>query len=206
MNQQIKQRLVGAVVLVSLAVIFIPMLLDGGDESEMPVFGSNIPEKPDVKFEPLDIPLEPVTPIPEEKPLLVEKAEPEPVAPADKKLQEEPLVAKAAEPATQKSPPPELLVRKAPAPEPVQATKPAAQPVAWVVQVGSFSSADNAMRLRDKLRAKGYRAYVEKLKSGTATVYRVRIGPELKREDAEVKLESLQRDMKIKGIVMGSDS
>lgn len=42
---RLKQRLVGAVVLIALAVIFIPMLLSGGREMEMPVFGSNVPER-----------------------------------------------------------------------------------------------------------------------------------------------------------------
>ena len=42
---RLKQRLVGAVVLIALAVIFIPMLLSGGRNMEMPVFGSNVPER-----------------------------------------------------------------------------------------------------------------------------------------------------------------
>jgi len=42
---RLKQRLVGAVVLVALAVIFIPMLFSGGRDMEMPVFGSNVPER-----------------------------------------------------------------------------------------------------------------------------------------------------------------
>ena len=88
MNEHVKQRLVGAVVLVSLAVIFIPMLLDSGEKGGMPLFGSNIPEKPDYQFEPLDSPLEPVKPIEGDKPLLVEKAEP---APKAKPVQEKPV-------------------------------------------------------------------------------------------------------------------
>ena len=42
---RLKQRLVGAIVLVALGVIFIPMLLSGGRDMEMPVFGSNVPER-----------------------------------------------------------------------------------------------------------------------------------------------------------------
>jgi len=193
LNQHTKQRLVGAVVLVSLAVIFIPMLLDGGDDGGMPAFGSNIPEKPDYHFEPLEIPLERVEPIPEEKPRLVEKAEPKPAA-------------KPSGPAPEKKAPAKPLVNKEPAQTPPkQSTKQAVEqePAAWVVQVGSFSNDENALRLRDKLRNKGYKAFVEKLKTEHGSIYRVRIGPELKREDAEAKLESLQREMKIKGIVMG---
>lgn len=188
MNDHIKRRLVGAVVLVSLAVIFIPMLLDGGRQSGMPMFGSNIPEKPDYRFEPLDIPLEPVEPIAAEKPRIVEKPEPEP-APAPRRS----ASADTAAAAEAKKPPP----------KPVRTEAAAREPVAWVVQVGSFSSSDNALRLRDKLRGKGFTAFVEKLSADGKRVYRVRIGPELKREEAEATLKRLQREMQMKGIVMG---
>ncbi|MCW9088618.1 MAG: SPOR domain-containing protein [Gammaproteobacteria bacterium] len=185
-----KRRLVGAVVLVSLAVIFIPMLLDGGQQKGMPLFGSNIPEKPDYRFEPLDIPLEPVEPIAEDKPLLIEKPEsepePAPATPVAGKPAEKPPIEEAAPPATEPS------LRQV--------------PVAWVVQAGSFSSSENALGLRDKLRANGFTAFVEKLKSANETIYRVRIGPELKREAAEAQRDKLQRMMKINGIVMGHSS
>jgi DedD protein len=186
-----KQRLVGAVVLVSLAVIFIPMLLDGDEQGGMPMFGSNIPERPDYQFEPLDIPLEPVEPVPEEMPQLVEKPEPPPASPAGEQS------------VTEKPPTAEV---KAPAKAPAASPEAEQEPVGWVVQVGSFSQSDNALRLRDKLRGKGFTAFVEKLKTAEGTVYRVRIGPELKREAAEAQLEKLQRELKMKGIVMGHSS
>jgi DedD protein len=195
LNEHIKQRLVGAVVLVSLAVIFVPMLLDSGEKGEMPLFGSNIPEKPAYQFEPLDIPLEPVTPIEADKPLLVEKPEPAPpkVKPAPEKAKQ-PLPAKVKE-----NP---LVVKAAPAPE----KKPAQGSTAWVVQVGSFSSSANALKLRNKLRTKGFTAFVEKLESDGSTTYRVRVGPELKREIADTLRDKLQDQMKLKGIVMGYNS
>lgn len=192
MNERMKRRLVGAVVLVSLAVIFIPMLLDGGQQEGMSLFGSNIPEKPDYRFEPLDIPLEPVEPIAEEKPILIEKPEsepepePAPATPVAEKPTEKPPIEEAMPPATETS------LRQ--------------EPVAWVVQAGSFSSSENALGLRDKLRANGFTAFVEKLKSANETIYRVRIGPELKREAAEAQRDKLQRMMKINGIVMGHSS
>jgi DedD protein len=73
---------------------------------------------------------------------------------------------------------------------------------AWVVQVGSFSQSGNALALRDKLRSNGFTAFVEKLKTAEGTVYRVRVGPELKRENAEKQLKQLQLQMNLKGIVM----
>ncbi len=195
MNEHIKQRLVGAVVLVSLAVIFIPMLLDSGEKGGMPLFGSNIPERPDYQFEPLDIPLEPVKPIEADKPLLVEK--PEPTQPKVK-----PAPEKAKQPAPAKEEKKPLVVKAAPTPE----KKPTQDSTAWVVQVGSFSNSTNALKLRDKLRAKGFTAFVEKLESDGSTTYRVRVGPELKREIADTLRDKLQNQMKLKGIVMGYSS
>ena len=206
MNERMKQRLVGAVVLVSLAVIFIPMLLDGGDEGGMPMFGSNIPEQPDYHFEPLDIPLEPVEPIAAEKPLLLEKPEPAPAAETKSEPEPEPepessqqAAASAPEPAV----PPAQEKKEA---SPPVASDTGEEGVAWVVQVGSFSQSDNALALRDKLRGAGFTAFVEKLTVDGARVYRVRIGPELRREAAESQLNRLQREMKMEGIVMGHTS
>lgn len=190
-----KQRLVGAVVLVSLAVIFIPMLLDGGKQEGMPTFGSNIPEKPDYHFEPLEIPLQPVEPIPEDRPQLIEESEPAPAKPVP------PAEAKPS-PAAKRKP----IAKPKPESKPEVASTPATEPVGWVVQVGSFSQADNAMALRDKLRGAGFTAFVEKLKTGEGTVYRVRVGPELRREAAEAQLEKLKRTQQLDGIVMGHGS
>lgn len=195
MNEQIKQRLVGAVVLVSLAVIFIPMLLDGGNNSSMPRFGSNVPQQPDLDFEPLEIPLQPIEPIPEERPRVIHKAE-EPLAPA--KAAEHPKQTEAPEPAVK----PAATVPPKPAVTTEQ--KPATQeaPVAWVVQVGSFGQSANAMALRDKLRQNGFTAFVEKYRDNGKTSYRVRVGPELKRETAEKQLEQLKQKLQLKGIIM----
>lgn len=56
--------------------------------------------------------------------------------------------------------------------------------VRWVVQVGSFSSSKKAETLTAELRQAGYSAFSEKVSSATATVYKVRIGPEIERDKA----------------------
>jgi len=186
------------VVLVSLAVIFLPMLLDGGERGGMPLFGSNIPDKPDYQFQPLNIPLDPVAPVAGDKPQLIDKPEPAPVKPKPQVKE----AAKPASPAPASKPESKPLVVKAETPPvaPPAAEKNAA---AWVVQVGSFSNSANALKLRNKLRTKGFTAFVEKLSSDGETVYRVRVGPELKRETADALQVKLKERMKLKGIVMG---
>lgn len=70
MDNQVKQRVIGAVVLVALAVIFVPMLLEKPDSDLDPV-GSNLPEQPDMavqdRIEPLTLP----EPPPENEPAQV---------------------------------------------------------------------------------------------------------------------------------------
>lgn len=204
MNEQVKQRLVGAVVLVSLAVIFIPMLLDGGDNSSMPRYGSNVPKQPDFDFEPLEIPLQPVEPIPEDQPRVINRAE----APPPEMVKPEEVVATKETPPTPAkpaSPTKPEAVPTAPQPDltPGSETGSGDEPITWVVQVGSFSQSDNALSLRDKLRENGFTAYVEKYRDSGKTSYRVRVGPELKRTTAEENLKRLQSKLQLQGIIMG---
>ena len=65
---------------------------------------------------------------------------------------------------------------------------------AWAVQVGSFSSQDNAERLRDELKKKGYRAFVTRVSDDDRTLYRVRVGPEQDRERADLLARRLRKD------------
>ena len=57
MEQGLKERLVGAAVLVIMAVIFIPMLLGGSPESDEPITETNIPQRPDDKSSSRIVPL-----------------------------------------------------------------------------------------------------------------------------------------------------
>ena len=72
----------------------------------------------------------------------------------------------------------------------------------WVVQVGSFSRKSNALSLQDRLRKKGYAAYVEAYQAKNGTRYRVRVGPELSEEKSKASASSLKREMGIDGFVL----
>ncbi len=54
----------------------------------------------------------------------------------------------------------------------------------WAVQVVAYSKRADADRLRDKLRAAGFDGYVDDVKSGGQTLWRVRVGPQARRSDA----------------------
>ena len=70
-----------------------------------------------------------------------------------------------------------LLESAAPSPTSVSAAKPAAAGRGWAVQLGSFASHANADKLVRQLKAKGFAVYVLSGGSGASLRYRVRVGP-----------------------------
>lgn len=182
---RLKQRLIGAIVLVALAVIFIPMLLSGGREMEMPVFGSNVPERSAeiTSIQHIDI---------EEK----QKTEPHPVNP--KRI-----------PIAHGLPEPEIVKEEKSIVEKIvglaevkEEKKPVIKETVWAVQVGSFSNRKNALALKDKLRKKKMHAFVERVIKNNKAIYRVRVGPEATREKAEALKQKLKKELKLSGLVV----
>ncbi|WP_272961897.1 SPOR domain-containing protein [Alcanivorax jadensis] len=94
------------------------------------------------------------------------------------------------------------VIDDAPVPPPV---KPDDSPVlaGFVVQVGSYSSADNAAGVVEKLKAAGYRAYSETDSHHGKVVHRVMVGPEIHKKDAERTRQQLADDSRFgfKGLV-----
>lgn len=197
----LKQRLIGAIVLVSLAVIFIPLILDGRDPAVNYITKSNIPPKPERDFVSRVIPLNP-SPVPQPQALEPESS----AAPDDtgSVIKAPGKPAKAEDPVAQ-SVVEEVVVAKT-EPKPVSKPKLIAKPKtglsAWAVQVGSFGTKKNAYALRDKLRKQGYSAFVDTLYTKDIPSFRVRVGPEIKREQAELIQSKLAKVMVTKPIVV----
>ncbi len=104
--------------------------------------------------------------------------------------------------------------RPEPKPEPVVTTAsktPAAMPEAlprkaqagaFLVQVASFRSQEEAARLRDRLAAAGYSAFVEKADLGTKGVWhRVLLGPFAGEASAEQVVSRLKKEEKLSAMV-----
>lgn len=86
-----------------------------------------------------------------------------------------------------------------------QVTSPSDPLVRWVVQLGSFSSPGNADTLVERVRAEGLSAYKESISSSGSTVYRVRVGPFLEREEA-IRVDGLIGErLSVDGVVMSAD-
>jgi DedD protein len=73
----------------------------------------------------------------------------------------------------------------------------------WAVQVGVFTRKEGAEELAARLRAGGYAAFVEPVKlAGGQTSHRVRIGPEVKRENAQRIQTEVKSKFKLDALVV----
>lgn len=217
----LRKRLLGAAVLIALAVIFLPLLLDGsGTESRFrrveqlrvePPRILNEAGQPEVPDAPAAAKPALVTPEPA-KPLSPESLppKPEPTEPEVKQVvipKTAPQTAPKAEPVAETSPartialPTQPTVAESPTvkPEPVEENQStpsnnAGTASAWVIQAGSFSDEGNALSMRDQVRAAGYPAFVSS-KGESAdgkTLFRVKVGPITERDKASAVQSDLQ--------------
>lgn len=287
MDPALKQRMLGAAVLIVLAIIFVPMLLDGAPSGHSETVDLTIPDAPDRDFETRVMPLESgspapapaadanaiatveavatkppdalagdepphAAPAPAATPVLSVPA-PSPAAPATpggryavsfgtygQKANADKLVAdlrRALVPAysdeVSVDGKPMLRVRAGPFVDRTQAEKarllasqarkdvagrvveaddtPAADAPAaagatrvtgWAVQVGAYKAEAEANAQRDKLRAGGYAAFVDPVRAAEGTLYRVRVGPEALRANAEKLRDALKSRYKVDGLVV----
>ncbi|MBW0146354.1 SPOR domain-containing protein [Marinobacter arenosus] len=221
----LKQRIIGALVLVSLAVIFVPMLFDE-PHSERTSTSIKIPEEPpfpEVTSPEADSAMPPSY---EEGSSTVESQNPEPVPSGtnepDYRIVEdnnEPFegAPETTQPEAAVSPDessPEVADNPASAePAKTAESESEAEPAeytrslegAWVVQLGSFGNADNARRLRDKVRDKGFGSHLQKVERGDATLTRVFSGPFATKADAEAAKRSLDEAFSLNSLVTTGD-
>jgi cell division septation protein DedD len=71
-----------------------------------------------------------------------------------------------------------------------------------VVQLVAFRSQDEALTLRDKLRAAGFTAFSERVQVDSGTLYRVRVGPEADRDAADRLRAEVSAKLGLSGIVV----
>jgi DedD protein len=190
LDKGLKQRIVGALVLVALAVIFLPMLFSREDElRQVTVDAPAMPDKPampEVALDPVVVP----EPVAEDE---VPPVEPVPQAPS------EPIAAipqPAAEPQApvEAAQPPATPIEKKPA-SGLDANN---LPVSWSVQLASLSSRAGAEKLQQTLRSGGYNAYIRSFDG----MNRVFVGPVIERAEADRLRDLLNRQQNLKGFVV----
>ena len=197
MERRLKERLIGAAVLVMLAVIIIPMILDDSSDLDGSITETNIPERPKDNFSSRIVPLQDsdLTPLIEEPVLEVEA---EPLVDIQKDEVSPPRQDKVSISEDEKT----IITPVLSSATPVAEANTHMGATAWVVQLGSFSSEENARELNEKLRKAGLPSFVEPLKRESKISYRVRVGPELRRSDAQLLLVKLNKEMQLEGIVI----
>ncbi|RON67292.1 SPOR domain-containing protein [Pseudomonas fluorescens] len=208
LDKAYKQRMVGALVLVALAVIFLPMLFSRQDEQRQVTVDApaapNAPAVPQVQLEPVAVP-EP-------------QALPQEPVPTDEEVAEDTAPAASTAPAPAPTAP--IAIAKPTAPPAVAKPIPApAQPIAaasakpdttqsrvdanglsvsWSVQLASLSSRASAESLQKTLRSQGYNAYIRSADGKN----RVFVGPLIERAEADRLRDLLGRQQNLKGFVV----
>ncbi len=200
MDQNIKNRLVGISVIFALAVIFLPMILDGSGvrKDKLEVV---IPAQPLVsanpEFESKIIELNNrADELPDLEPRFIDEN-------STKNQIERVDVAKAdskSEPDTKTQP--ETQVKKIKAKADV-APKVKEGGDSWVLQVGSFKDRSKALLQRDKIRKSNISAvFIEQFKVDNKPSFRVRLGPFVNRDQTRVAQNKIKAKHNIDGIIM----
>lgn len=200
MNDGLKQRLVGAIVLVAIAVLFLPSLFSR-DAQRTVDLTSQIPPQPAEVAELLEVP-EPRRPdnIPPAK-ALEENYPHEAAAPSIT-----PPDAARAGPAAANDAATSVAAASPKAEEAPDSKQPVLNeqgvPDAWSLQVASFTSADRAEAMEKRLREAGYKSYVRKAQSGETTVHRVFVGPKIDRQALEAEKRQIDKRFGINSLVV----
>lgn len=192
MDQNIKNRLVGIIVIFALAVIFLPMILDGSGVRK-DAFEVEIPPQPVVESNPqFDAKIIELNAQAEAIPDLEQRF-------VDEVSSENPVTASpvASEPVEKKKSKPE--------------TQPAADVTnpdkiggdSWVLQIGSYQDRKKALMQRDKLRKSNISAvFIEQFNVNNKPSYRVRLGPFINRQQTRVAQNKVKAKHDIDGIIM----
>lgn len=202
MNEGLKQRIIGAVVLICLGLILWPVLFS---EPNGPAMNrqSQIPPAPEFQKyhlveakQPANLkPVSEYTPQPEEALEQIAKA-----AELADVVNTTPAAAaaKADEPAkasAEKTPP---------APKQVTKTLHSEQglPVYWALQVASFRDSDKAQQLKAKLIKQGYKVDTRKVQTSSGQTIRVYVGPKLDKALLEKEQAKIDSSFKVKSMLV----
>ena len=164
MDRALKERIIGAVILVLFIVLVVPVFLDGPAKN-----GEIISEHVSLPGQSGE----------QNRTVVLnrDRTEPVPAAIADK----------ASTPAVKV--PPKVEREIAPAQIAVE-TSPTGM---WAVQLGSFNERENAERLAVELKELKFAAFLSQSPSESGSLHRVRIGPLKDRESADAMAERLQK-------------
>ena len=203
MDAGLKQRLIGAAVLVALAVIFLPMLVKGpAPDSGVSDLSMRVPDAPQDGYRTVDLPLVvppeapsggvlpvPEATMPDGSLPVVDTATASPdgdIAPDDQPEAGSPAAETPAEASPEAATPSTPAQEQAP-PAAAAATRlpPTVAGGDYAVHFGAFSSERDAQLIVRQLAGAGLTAYAEPFELNGRPAQRVRLGPYASREAAE---------------------
>lgn len=198
MKYGMRERLSGAVILIALAVIFVPMLFDEPaprDDRPEPVLSIDTP----IEVERHDVP-EPVPPasLAESDEAGVGEGQSPEESPAEETASAEPAVDPIAELARAAD---QRLAESASASDQAdgEAVESAVSGGEWAVQVGSFGQQANVERLLNQLRDEGFSAYSRPRGNDLTTVY---VGPFASSEAGERAVGEVKNRVNLQGLLV----
>lgn len=201
MEPALKQRLLGAVVLIALAIIFLPMLFSGSAPKQESVTSNmEIPPQPTREFETRVLTVDAASKDASRPPVAQARVA-EPVASVDTGIP--PRVEALPESTAPVTPvEPSLPASTMPAPEkPATVEQQAAGTAAdgrYLVHLGVYAAAGNASDLVTQLKKSGFRAFVESVDFNGKPAKRVRVGPFSDRAEAEaarIRIKQIRGDV-----------
>lgn len=195
MDNILKQRLIGALILVALAVVFWPIIFVDPEQAVLPE-KVDIPERPMIDR----------TPIAEPSPEGLREAQPyaarEAEAEAENGVAEEFADKVEYQESSAPTPPSaadNLKTRVQPPVKPQLDEQ--GVPIAWILQVASFRSEEKSEEARLKLLEMGYKAYVETVRKNGERLYRVYVGPKFEKARLEPIKSRVDTAFAVKSII-----
>lgn len=168
MDDGLKQRLIGAVILLGIGVLFIPALFEPANQRQIDL-APQVPAAPDIQ------------------PLVLQKPESNQNIGMPKSSAEMYRLIPSAQ---EDEPDSDSRNAESVDDKPVVLDEQGV-PKAWVVQVSSYTSEQTAEAFLAKLRKAGYRAFSKTLETSKGRVTRVYVGPKIKKKLAK----QLQREL-----------
>ncbi len=211
MDAILKRRILGALVLLALAVLIVPAFFSGPNSADKKVSSSkkipHFPAAPDAQdlyqikdgqfVAPKTLPAEntaqSIDTTNTEAPLLksVTSAQPGPVQAA---ANVEPQISSA----------PLSVSPTTPTKAVTKTSVKAKSAEQWVLQIASFAKEKNAKALQGRLEAQGFAAYTQSAMTSIGKRYRVYVGPKATRKEAVDLLAPLEKHFGIKAVVLQS--
>lgn len=190
METKLKQRMIGAIVLTMVAIIILPMLLDGSAQDRARVIAT-APEPPRIEV----------------KSFTIEQIQQKMAASDLASKQDLPVYEPDATPdtvlntATEKTSTTQSDVSVG-VPTKPYALDQNSLPISWSLRLGSFRNQQNAVKLRQDLRDDKYMSYILTDKSSKTTLYKVFVGPMHNRSQLSDFGDKIEKDFELKGQIV----